>query len=60
MNQTNTVVLAIFNAISAQNTSSGNRTTTTTTTTTSSSIKAHAGGGNATATLIAFVPQTYR
>lgn len=46
-----------FNAISAQNTSSENRITAATTTTTSS-IKAHAGGGNATAPLIAFVPQT--
>ena len=46
-----------FNAISAQNTTSENRITAATTTTTSS-IKAHAGGGNATAPLIAFVPQT--
>src|ERR1041385_4455085 len=47
-----------FNAISAQKTSSENRITAATTTTTTSSIKAHAGGGNATAPLIAFVPQT--
>jgi plastocyanin len=46
-----------FNAISAQNASSENRITAATTTTTSS-IKAHAGGGNAIAPLIAFVPQT--
>jgi plastocyanin len=45
-----------FNAISAQNASSENRITAATTTT--SSIKAHAGGGNAIAPLIAFVPQT--